>query len=276
MARTAVSVAERKAAGDRRGLEVKAAAHRPRGFAAGLRTRGADGGTAIIAELKKASPSKGVLREDYRPVQFGRAYEAAGAAAISVLTDGPFFQGSLEDLEAVSGAVAIPVLRKDFTLDEYQILEARAAGADAVLLIVAAHTDARLRELGDAVAEMGLDVLCEVHDRPELDRAVGLGFEVIGVNCRNLKTLEVHPEAHVELAQWMPKGVVRVAESGIGSRGDIERLLAAGYGAFLVGETLMRTGDPGAGVTELLGLQGRGRREEGREGGVLAGRSDLI
>ena len=256
MARTAVSLAERKAAGDRRGLEVKAAAHTPRGFAAGLRRKGAGGGTAIIAELKKASPSKGVLREDYRPVEFGRAYEVAGAAAISVLTDGPFFQGSLEDLEAVSAAVGIPGLRKDFTLDEYQILEARAAGADAVLLIVAAHADAKLREFAGAAAEMGLDVLCEVHDREELDRAAGLGFEVIGVNCRNLKTLEVHPEAHEELAQWMPKGALRVAESGIGSRADIERLMAAGYGAFLVGETLMRTGDPGVGVRELMGTKG--------------------
>ena len=252
MARTAIDLAERKAAGKRGELESKAAKHRPRGFATGLRARGANGGTAIIAELKKASPSKGVLREDYRPVEFGRAYELAGAVAISVLTDGPYFQGSLADLEAVSGAVGIPVLRKDFTLDEYQILEARAGGADAVLLIVAAHTDARLRELGAAAAEMGLDVLCEVHDREELDRAVGLGFEVIGVNCRNLKTLEVHPETHEELVQWMPKGVVRVAESGIGSREDIVRLAAAGYGAFLVGETLMRTGDPGAGVRELL------------------------
>lgn len=266
MARTAIDLADRKAAGNPRELEGKAAAHLPRGFTAGLRTRGADGGTTIIAELKKASPSKGVLREDYRPVEFGRAYELAGAAGISVLTDGPYFQGSLADLEAVSGAVGIPVLRKDFTVDEYQILEARAAGADAVLLIVAAHTDARLRELGVAAAEMGMDVICEVHDREELERAAGLGFEVIGVNCRNLKTLEVHPEAHEELAQWMPKGVVRVAESGIGSRADIVRLSGAGYGAFLVGETLMRTGDPGAGVRELLGLQRKWRREEGREG----------
>lgn len=269
MARTAIDLADRKATGSRRELESRAATHRPRGFAAVLRTRGADGGTAIIAELKKASPSKGVLRQDYRPVEFGRAYELAGAAAISVLTDGPFFQGSLADLEGVSGAVGIPVLRKDFTLDEYQILEARAAGSDAVLLIVAAHMDARLRELGDVAAEMGLDVLCEVHDREELDRATGLGFEVIGVNCRNLKTLEVHPEAHEELAKWMPKGVLRVAESGIGSHADIVRLSGAGYGAFLVGETLMRTGDPGAAVRELLRvpvMQGREKREEEREG----------
>lgn len=253
MARTAIDLAARQAAGNRRDLELRAAEHRPRGFTAHLRTRGVEGRTALIAELKKASPSKGVLRDDYRPVEFGRAYELAGAAAISVLTDGPFFQGSLADLEAVSTEVGIPVLRKDFTLDEYQILEARAAGGDAVLLIVAAHTDARLRELGAAASQMGLDVLCEVHDREELNRAAGLGFEVIGVNCRNLKTLEVHPEAHEELAQWMPKGALPVAESGIGSRGDIERLLGVGYRAFLVGETLMRTGDPGVGVRELLG-----------------------
>lgn len=253
MAQTAVRVEQRKASTERGVLERRAAAHRPRGFAAGLRRLALDGGTSIIAELKKASPSRGVLREDYRPGEFGRSYEQAGAAAISVLTDEDSFQGSLADLESVSAVVSIPVLRKDFTLDEFQILEARASGADAVLLIVAAHSDVTLQTLGKAAADMGLDVLCEVHDREELDRAVQLGFKTIGVNCRNLKTLTVHPEAHEAIAEWMPGEVVRVAESGIGTRADIERLLRCGYTAFLVGETLMRSGDPGAGLKQLLG-----------------------
>jgi indole-3-glycerol phosphate synthase len=175
-----------------------------------------------------------------------------GAAAISVLTDEEFFKGSLDDLSAVSKAVKIPVLRKDFILDSFQILEARAAGADAVLLIVAAHTDADLKELFAAARRMGLDVLCEVHDLQELQRAVDLGAETIGVNCRDLTTMQVDPQVHLDLVRSMPDNVLRVAESNIKTPADIERLLAAGYDAFLVGEALMRQPDPAAMLALLM------------------------
>jgi indole-3-glycerol phosphate synthase len=169
-----------------------------------------------------------------------------------VLTDEEFFKGSLDDLRLVSEAVKIPVLRKDFILDEFQILEARAAGADAILLIVAAHTDEDLKTLFDAAKKMGLDVLVEVHDRGELDRAVDLGAETIGVNCRDLMTMQVDAGVHLELARWLPPSVLRVAESGIKSPGDIDRLLAMGYDAFLVGESLMRQPDPAAMLALLM------------------------
>lgn len=251
MARTVVAVERRKAAADVGALERLAAAHTPRGFTAALRTVT---GPAVIAECKKASPSKGVLCEDYRPVEIAKSYEAGGAAAISVLTDEEFFQGSLEDLRRVSAAVAIPVLRKDFMLDAFQILEARAAGADAILLIVAAHEDATLHALNAEAKAMGLDVLCEVHNREELRRGMDLGCEVLGVNCRNLKTLEVDLALHEELASAMPANVVRVAESGIRTPEDVQRLSRAGYGAFLVGEALMREANPGAALKRLIGL----------------------
>jgi indole-3-glycerol phosphate synthase len=252
MAGTLLAVRDRKASANLPLLEQRAAAHVPRGFAAGLRSA-AKKGAAVIAELKKASPSKGVLREDYRPVEIATSYASAGAAAISVLTDEAFFKGSLGDLEEVSAAVKIPVLRKDFILDSFQILEARAAGADAILLIVAAHTDEALREFNDAAQGMGLDVLCEVHDAQELRRAVDLGCQTIGVNCRNLKTLEVNLRLHEELVGLMPANVLRVAESGIRTPEDIERLLKAGYDAFLVGEALMRQPDPAATLALLVG-----------------------
>ena len=251
LARTLLTVIDRKREADIPLLERRAAAHQPGGFAANLR-KAAALGPAIIAELKRASPSKGLLRDDYHPVPIALSYEKVGAAAISVLTDGPFFQGCLEDLVAVSTAVKIPVLRKDFILDPFQILEARAAGADAILLIVAAHTDADLRELANAARALNLDVLCEVHDAPELQRAVDLGFQVIGVNSRDLKTLQVHPERHEELVQAMPVSVLRVAESGIRSLSDIERLLESGFDAFLVGEALMRQPDPAAALALLM------------------------
>jgi indole-3-glycerol phosphate synthase len=210
-------------------------------------------GPAMIAELKKASPSKGLLRgEDYRPAAIAQSYEKVGAAAISVLTDEEFFKGSLEDLAAVSAVVKIPVLRKDFILDSFQILEARAAGADAVLLIVAAHTDRDLNELNAEARRMNLDVLCEVHDREELKRAVDLGVEMIGVNSRDLTTMAVDPNVHMELAHFLPAAVVRVAESGVKTAADIERLQAAGYDAFLVGEALMRQPDPAAMLALLM------------------------
>ena len=251
MSRTSAKLVERKQRTSLSDLERRAEDHQPRGFAAALK-RVAESGPAIIAELKKASPSKGVLREDYQPAVTAPAYQQAGAAAISVLTDEEFFQGSLDDLVQVAKAVSLPVLRKDFILDPFQILEARAAGADAVLLIVAAHSDEILEALHAAAQALHLDVLCEVHDWEELQRATDLGFETIGVNCRDLKTLAVNPDRHLELAETMPAHGLRVAESGIRDGEDIRRLRDAGYQAFLIGEALMREQDPGAALAALI------------------------
>jgi indole-3-glycerol phosphate synthase len=251
LAHTLLQVNARKAAADYELLERKAAAHTPRGFAAGLKSV-ANTRPAVIAEIKKASPSKGLIRSDFHPATLARTFEAAGAAALSVLTDEEFFQGSLANLEQASATVNIPCLRKDFILDPFQILEARAAGADAILLIVSAHTDASLSDLRDEARSMGLDVLCETHDRDELDRAIALGFDLIGVNSRDLRTFSVRTELFAELALWMPKEAVVVAESGIRSAEDIVRLRSIGYDAFLVGEALMRQPDPAAALALLL------------------------
>lgn len=256
MAATLLRVEERKAAASRKTLESRAAAHTPRGFAANLR-RTAARGPAMIAECKKASPSLGLLREDYHPAALAQGFESVGAAAISVLTDEDFFRGSLADLAAVSGAVGIPVLRKDFILDSFQILEARAAGADAILLIVAAHEDEALRQFGSSAQELGLDVLCEAHSREEVERAVDLGFEVIGVNSRNLKTLVVDPQVQLDLLAALPTNVLRIAESGVRTPEDVVRLLGAGYDGFLVGEALMRQLDPSAALALLMGVDYR-------------------
>lgn len=251
LAQTLITTTDRKREANLPLLERQAADHRPRGFTANLR-KAATLGPAVIAELKRASPSKGMLRDVYTPVSIAMGYEGAGAAAISVLTDGPFFKGSLEDLVQVATAVKIPVLRKDFIIDPLQILEARAAGADAILLIVAAHTDPDLLSLAKSAQELNLDVLCEVHDAEELKRAIDLGFEVIGVNSRDLKTLEVHPSRHEELIAGMPANVIRVAESGIRTALDVQRLLKSGFDAFLVGEALMRQPDPAAALALLM------------------------
>jgi len=251
LAHTRLEVRDRQATADIAQLERKAAAHRPRGFADALR-KGAVYGPAIIAELKKASPSRGLIRADFDPSVLAGSLEGAGAAALSVLTDGEFFQGSLENLSLASSAVKIPCLRKDFIVDAFQILEGRAAGADAILLIVAALGDEDLKRLYAEATRMELDVLCEIHDRDELDRAVDLGFRVIGVNSRNLHTMKVDPETQIELGQLLPGTVVRVAESGIRDASDIARMRCAGYDAFLVGESLMREADPGAALAALL------------------------
>jgi indole-3-glycerol phosphate synthase len=169
-----------------------------------------------------------------------------------VLTDEKFFQGSLENLELASGAVKIPCLRKDFMVDPFQMLEARAAGADAILLIVAALTDAQLTALSTEARRMELDILCEIHDREELERALALGFSVVGVNSRNLHTMQVDPQTQIDLASWLPQGVVRVAESGIRSAADIATMSEAGFDAFLVGECLMREADPAAALRALF------------------------
>jgi len=251
LAHTLLEVTDRLATADFALLERKAAAHQPRGFEAALR-RAAAAGPAIIAELKKASPSRGLIRPDFEPVELATSLEAAGAAALSVLTDQEFFQGSLGNLERASAAVRIPCLRKDFIIDPFQILEARAAGADAILLIVAALNDEDMKSLSQEARRMELDVLYEIHDREELNRAVALGFTVIGVNSRNLHTMQVQPQTQIDLAQYLPDGVVRVAESGIQSPSDLATMRDAGYDAFLVGESLMREPDPGAALAALL------------------------
>jgi indole-3-glycerol phosphate synthase len=251
LAHTRAEVGERLKSADLRLLKQRAAAHQPRGFEAGLR-RSAESGCAVIAELKKASPSRGLIRPDFDPPALARALESAGAAALSVLTDEKYFQGSLANLEQASAAVKIPCLRKDFVLDEFQVLESRASHADAILLIVAALTDDRLKSLRDEAVRMGLDVLCEVHDREELKRAVDLGFTVIGVNSRNLHTMQVQPETQVEMGALLPRSAVRVAESGLRTAGDLTRMSAAGYTAFLIGESLMRELDPAASLAALL------------------------
>jgi indole-3-glycerol phosphate synthase len=250
VAATRTRVQARRAVVSEAALEARVASQAAtRGFRAALSRPGVH----VIAECKRRSPSKGVLRADYDPVRIARSYEQAGAAAISVLTEPTFFDGELSHLEAVRAAVEIPLLRKDFTIDRYQLLEARAAGADAILLIVAALDDSSLMTLRREAATLGLDALVEVHDDAELDRAIGAGAELIGVNNRNLRTLHVEVEASERLATRLPAHVVAVAESGLRSRGDIDRLAARGYRAFLVGERLMTAEDPGAALGALTG-----------------------
>ena len=209
----------------------------------------------VIAECKRRSPSRGILRADYDPAAHARAYEGAGAAAISVLTEPTFFDGALEHLRAVRAAVHVPVLRKDFIVSEYQLAEAVANGADAVLLIVSALDDRRLRALLEHSHTLGLSCLVEVHDTAEISRAVEAGARVVGVNSRNLRTLAVDMRVLEAAATLLPTSVAAVAESGIRSSEDLARLSAAGYRAFLVGERLMTRPDPGAALTALRGVQ---------------------
>lgn len=246
-------VAERKASTATTALERAAAEHTPRGFARALRARAEAGAIGIIAELKKASPSKGLIRPEFDVAELAPELEAAGAAVLSVLTEERYFQGSLENLRRASAAVSIPCLRKDFTVDPFQIIEARANRADAILLIAAALTDAELRTLRDEARRCELDVLCEVHDRAELDRALSLDCECVGVNSRDLRTFEVSLDRACELAASLPTTAVRVAESGIHTRADMDRLRSAGYEAFLIGESLMRQPHPGDALRHLLG-----------------------
>ena len=236
---------------DWRELERRAEEHVPRGFRRALEEKSRSG-VAVIAELKKASPSKGLIRTEFCAADLARELEVAGAAALSVLTDEEFFQGSLENLKLASAAVKVPCLRKDFIVDEFQLLEARANSADAVLLIVAALANAELNRLALGAGLHGLDVLCEVHNEEELQRALDVGCDLIGVNTRDLRTFKVDGETAVWLAERLPKSVVRVAESGIRSGEDITRLRAAGYQAFLVGEYLMRAERPGEALRALV------------------------
>jgi indole-3-glycerol phosphate synthase len=206
----------------------------------------------VIAEIKKASPSRGLICEDFDPKRQARAYERAGAACISVLTDGPFFQGALADLEAARQACSIPLLRKDFTIDPYQVVEARAWGADAVLLIVAALEAGQLEELLEAARAEDLDALVEVHDEAELSKAVELGADLVGINNRDLNTFYTSTDVTRRLLPLVPEAVTVVSESGLGDVDELASLEEAGVDAFLVGEVLMRAEDPEAGLAALL------------------------
>lgn len=219
-----------------------------RDFAAALRAKR----PAIISEIKKASPSKGLLVEDFRPADLAHQYEKGGAAALSVLTDREFFQGSLDDLRNARAACTLPVIRKDFTLTDYHVLEAAAVGADAILLIVAILDDSELRSLRELAAEFGMAALVEAHNGHELERAVRTDARIIGINNRDLNTFRVSLDTSVALARSIPDSVIKVSESGIFNAGDINRLMDAGFDAFLVGEHLVKAGDATQALRELV------------------------
>lgn len=242
---------QRRATSSIRVLEQAAAAHQPRGFARALRQK-ASSGPAVIAELKKASPSKGLIRADFDPAGLAAGMARGGAAALSVLTEEHFFQGSLRNLELASQSCDLPCLRKDFLLDEFQLLEARAHKADAILLIAAALSDQELRQLTAQAHALELDVLCEVHTAEELDRVLDLDCDAVGVNNRDLRTFAVSLEVSLDLASRLPAAAVHVSESGIETAEDMNRLRAAGFHAFLIGESLMRQPDPGTALETLL------------------------
>lgn len=226
---------------------------RTRGFERALRAKIAAGQSAVIAEIKKASPSKGVIRADFRPAEIARSYEQHGAACLSVLTDEPFFQGHADYLREARASVGLPVLRKDFMVDEYQVFEARTMGADCILLIAASLDDAQMADLEACALALGLDVLVEVHDGRELDRALRLKTPLLGINNRNLRTFEVTLDTTLGLLKNVPADKLLVTESGILGREDVQRMRAANVHAFLVGEAFMRADDPGAALAELFG-----------------------
>jgi indole-3-glycerol phosphate synthase len=245
----AAQVARPFAAVDR---DARAAAP-PRGFADAIRTRIGENRAAVIAEIKRASPSKGVLRAQFDPASIAASYARAGAACLSVLTDRPFFQGAPEFLVEARAACSLPVLRKEFIVDEYQVVESRALGADAILLIVAVLDDARLAALEACAHGYGMDVLVEVHDARELDRALALATPLLGINNRNLRTFNVSLHTTIDLLSRIPPGRIVVTESGILARRDVAQMRRHGVSAFLVGEAFMRAPDPGAALTALFG-----------------------
>lgn len=251
LAATRRRVAECRSHSDLRQLEEQANSHNPRGFRSALE-ESSKKGAAVIAELKKASPSRGLIRANFDAASLAAELENSGAAALSVLTDEEFFSGSLSNLKAASAATRVPCLRKDFIVDEFQLVEARANRADAVLLIVAALDQPQLVSLAKRAAEWRLDVLCEVHDEEELGRALDAGCDLIGVNSRDLKSFKVDLTTAFRVADMLPAGVIAVAESGIEIGSDISRLRAAGYDAFLIGEKLMKSPCPGDTLRALL------------------------
>jgi indole-3-glycerol phosphate synthase len=251
VAATRLRVANARRSADLRGLELAAEQHIPRGFRRALANKSKTG-PAIIAELKKASPSRGLIRADFDPESLAGDLEAAGAAALSVLTDEEFFQGSLENLRRASSRTKLPCLQKDFIVDEFQLLQARASSADAILLIVAVLSQAELIALATKASALKLGVLCEAHEEDELRRAIDAGCTLIGVNNRDLKTFKVDVNTSLRLAEMIPDDVISVAESGIDSGADIARLRGAGYHAFLIGESLMKSESPREALKLLL------------------------
>ena len=253
LARKAEEIAERSARTPLADLIARAHDAPPvRGFADALHERIATGDAAVIAEIKKASPSKGVIRQDFRPGEIAMGYEFGGAACLSVLTDVDFFQGADAYLQQAREACTLPVLRKDFTIDPYQVYEARALGADCILLIVAALDDGQLVELSGLAMQLGMDVLVEVHDIDELERALQVPVPLVGINNRNLRTFEVSLENTLTMKDAVPKDRLLVTESGIVVADDVARMRAAGVDAFLVGETFMRAGEPGEALRQLF------------------------
>jgi indole-3-glycerol phosphate synthase len=253
LARKAEEVSERRGQRSLSDLEGELKDVGPaRGFAAAVQRRVAAGGPAVIAEVKRASPSKGLIREDFRPAEIARQYQRGGATCLSVLTDRDFFQGSEDYLRAARVACELPVLRKDFTVDPYQVAEARWIGADAILLIVAALSDAQLQELSAAAGDYGLDVLVEVHDGAELERALKLPTPLLGINNRDLRDFTTSLDTTLELLPAIPDDRVVITESAIHSTEDVSLMRGRGVQAFLVGEAFMRAEDPGAALAELF------------------------